>query len=322
MTSFIKKRTSFMIYKIKEEDGLRDNISTMLDNINNTEIIDIKDKKLLEKTFYTQLSNINSNIVEIHDDMIAFCYRVDKKMVPESRVRARLEIEIEEKQKGSAVDLTPEEIAEMRRDIIVELGIGIYPRETTCGVIVDMKEMRVYIEKCGLSDMVEASLYTTHKIAIEPWLPVFKKPGEYESFLSWLYLSVESFRKSLNDDTEKDKGIYVDLNNSIKMSDMDSVLTLKGNIVKYQQVYKSVMHGAKVEDCELNLIDDKVKFHYGINLKTQGLFKNFECSAFPTKFKRGTEESEVVLYRGCGIRALTKHFLKFVKTYQKQVESL
>ena len=109
------------------------------------------------------------------------------------------------------------------------------------------------------------------------------------------------------------------MNNAIKMSDIDSSVAIKGDILKFKEMYTKILKGAKVDECDLHLIDGDNKYDYLLSLKNEGMFKNFSSTKYPINFRKDTPESEVMLYRGNGIRDLINHFTKFISSYQREI---
>lgn len=258
-TTFNKAKTTFLIYEIMDETFKNNNaeqlIGKIVKDLNEKPPKDITHTKLVSDVFITSLSDTDVGDISATNSIVGFCMREDKKNIPAKKVEAEMEKWIEKEMKDTGIKDTSEIdqdlMAEARVAIIEGLAVGQHVKESYCGCIIDLEKKRVYIEKKGyISSRIIMYLHEVHGLNLKVWTPFkAKKENVKDLFLSWLYLAIENERKEIS---TENYGERIHLTNSIKVSDADNSISLKGNIVKFIEVYKKFLNGAKVE--EVNVI--------------------------------------------------------------------
>ena len=262
MTTFNSKKTSFITYDI-----LSDIDTSKMEVLRGFPLRNITNEPIVEEIFFTTLTDIDSSNIEIDRGFVSFCLVSEKKRIPKHKINKEIEKAKEEYVKLHKIsgEIPTEEEDEIRSQVIKTLAVGQHPNRTTCGVILDIKNKKLFIERKGwLTDLAFMKLNTLCGVLVKNWVPftqvLINNIPVRTLFLQWLYLSMEKAKIELTVNSD------LKLSNNIKLYDDDTKIAVKGNIIKFLDVYKKLMTNAKVEECTVK-ITDKVNRDYEYTLK-------------------------------------------------------
>jgi DNA recombination-dependent growth factor C len=273
-------------------------------------------ESIVSDIFFSKLSDDDSNDIDISNNkVVSFSIVVDKKKLPKKKIERMLEDSVNKYLSEHKKDPEDLEKDEMKDEIVKLLSVGQHPQRSSCGVIIDLREKLIYIEKKGwMSDFAAVRLNVLCGLEMKYWVP-FAKPminkiPAKTMFLQWLYLSMEKAKIELNVNSE------LTLSNDIKFFDDNNKITVKGNIVKFIDVYKKIMQGAKVEECTVKIADQAGdSFEYGFKLN-DSYIHNFCIKGR----SYGGNEYELAISRCEEFNKFKQHLKNLVKIFEKTME--